>query len=85
MLANAENVVPDRTGCARGRESGNVLGHSFVPWQKSSIQAIKSIQALWPGEAPRETIRDIAWLANTQFGDEIAREYATDGKYPEGT
>ena len=64
---------------------GNVLGHSFVPWQQSSTQTIKSIQALWPGEAKRETIRDIAWLANTQFGDEIAREYATDGKYPEGS
>ena len=63
---------------------GNLLGNTLVPWQKSTIQTLETIQVLWPAEGGRETIRDSAWLANTQLGDEIAKKYVTDGKYPEG-
>ena len=55
-----------------------------MPWQKSTIQTLETIQVLWPAEGGRETIRDSAWLANTPLGDEIAKKYVTDGKYPEG-
>jgi hypothetical protein len=47
-------------------------------------EAMETIRILWPAECGRENIREGASLANTQLGDEIAKAYVSEGKYPVG-